>query len=340
MRRRRFARAALALALLSAIPPIRVLVQIPSTIRAFDATLSGALGPDSLERVPDDVRAAWRPSPVSARQLLFGLDAPPTRSTAGIEFAAPHGERLRLNIYRPAHDRPSPVVVQIYGGAWRSGGPGDDAALARALAGAGYVVVAIDYRHAPAHQWPAQIDDVRLGIRWVRDHAAEYGGDPSRLAIIGRSAGSQLAMIAPNDPTMPSITAVVGYYGPVDLAEGYRHPPVPDPLGVRAIDEAFLGGSPDDRPAAYAEASPITFAGRPHPPTLIIAAGRDHIVQPHFSRRLHESLGRSGTSVLLVIPWADHAFDAVPFGPSSQIAIYYTQRFLAWAFSRAASVRS
>jgi acetyl esterase/lipase len=170
-------------------------------------------------------------------------------------------------------------------------------------------------------------------MTWIHAHAAEYGADPSHIALIGRSAGSQLAILASVGTAAPGVRAVVGYYGPVDLTDGYLHPPVPDTLGIRKIDEDFLGGTPEQVPNAYRDASPITVADDPHPPTLLIDGGRDHIVEPHFGQELYEHLHRSGTAALLVIPWADHSFDAVPHGPSGQMAIYYTERFLAWAMT-------
>jgi acetyl esterase/lipase len=127
---------------------------------------------------------------------------------------------------------------------------------------------------------------------------------------------------------------VVSYYGPVDLAEGYRLPPRPDPLGVRAITEAFLGGSPDAVPEQYREASPITYAERRQPPTLLIYGVRDHVVEATYGAQLYRRLLAGGTtSVLLEIPWAEHAFDVVSGGLGAQLALYHTERFLAWALN-------
>jgi acetyl esterase/lipase len=239
------------------------------------------------------------------------------------------GVALTVDVYRPERDGIVPTVVQIYGGGWRGGEPGDNSELAHALAASGFGVFAIDYRQAPDWTWPAQLEDVLDAIGWVSAHAAEYGANPARMALLGRSAGAQLAMRASQDATAPAIRSVVTIYGPVDLTEGYRSPPTPDPLDVRTIESQFLGGSPDQKPDAYTDASPITRAGQPHPPVLIITGNRDHIVEPRFGPMLHKKLLESGTSVFLNMPWADHAFDFVPFGPSSQIAMYYTQRFLA-----------
>jgi acetyl esterase/lipase len=267
--------------------------------------------------------------------LFRGVDAGHARVSRGIFFAAPEGVRLMLDIYRPATAGRYPSVVQVYGGAWQRGAPGDDAAFATYLAAHGFVVFAIDYRHAPRWQWPAQIEDVRTALGWIRAHGGEYDADVSRLALLGRSAGAHLAMLAGYEPGAPPVAAVVSYYGPVDLADGYRNPPRPDPLDVRSVEEALLGGTPDQVPDRYREASPIAYVSRRQPPSLLIYGRRDHIVLPRFGAMLDDRLRATGTtSVFMEIPWAEHAFDAVAFGPSGQLSLYYTERFLAWALTR------
>lgn len=329
--RRAIARAALALSLIAAAFPAYVLVQIPGTLREIDAEWQRAFGTPAAATTPVDALSTLRPDRLTWREMFTGLDVPAVRVTRDVLVRAAGGVRLTVDIYRPDHERIVPTVVQVYGGGWRGGEPRDNAEIAQALAAAGFAVFAIDYRHAPDWTWPTQLEDVLDALRWVTAHAAEYGSDPARLALIGRSAGAQLAMRASQDGAAPPIRAVVSIYGPADLAEGYRVPPSPDPLDIRVIDEQFLGGTPDQRPAEYADASPLTRAAQPHPPVLIIVGGRDHIVEPRFGRMLHEQLLEGGVSVMLHMPWADHGFDFVPFGPSSQIALYYTQRFLAEA---------
>ena len=173
--------------------------------------------------------------------------------------------------------------------------------------------------------------DVRAALTWIGAHGAEYDADARRLGLVGRSSGAQLAMVAAYGPGTPAVRAVVSYYGPVDLIEGYRHPPRPDPLHVRDIEEAFLGGTPSDVPAQYREASPIAHAGPRVPPTLLIYGARDHVVEPRFGTMLHRRLAASGTtSVFLEIPWSEHGFDAITGGPGAQLALYHAERFLAW----------
>jgi acetyl esterase/lipase len=122
---------------------------------------------------------------------------------------------------------------------------------------------------------------------------------------------------------------VLSVYGPTDLAEGWRTPPSPDPLPVRPVLEAFLGGTPADIPKRYAAASPVTYVTRRAPPTLLIYGARDHIVESRFGRELDTRLKAVGaTSIYLEVPWAEHAFDLVP-GLSARLVQPYIERFLA-----------
>ncbi len=277
-----------------------------------------------------------RTVPVSVVDLFRGIDIPDARITRGLVFAAPDGHPLTVDVYRPQTPGRFPVVVQLYGGSWRSGEPGDHSDFAEWLAGAGYVVFAIDYRHAPQYRWPLQLDDIDSALAWINAHANEYEADTNRIVLLGRSAGAHLAMMAAYEKPRPGIRGVISLYGPIDLAEAYRNPPRPDPLHIRPIEEGFIGGPPNKFPQAYADASPMSYAtadrGRSLPPTLLIYGGRDNVVEPKYARLFAERLNESGTSAgYLEIPWAEHAFDEVFSGVSSQLSLYYTERFLAWA---------
>jgi acetyl esterase/lipase len=266
-----------------------------------------------------------REAPFSFSRLVRGLEPGDANVHRGVTVNA--ASSLTMDVYQPASGDRHPILVQIYGGAWQRGAPGDDAPFARYFAAHGYAVFAIDYRHAPEAKWPAQIDDVRAAITWVRAHAADYHADAGRIAIIGRSAGAQLAMLA--GFTDPAIKGVISYYGPVNLTRGWREPPSPDPIGSRPVLEAYLGGTPDQVPADYKDASPIEHISATVPPTLLIYGSRDHIVQAMYGRDLYAHLIAAGAkSELVEIPWADHAFDAIAGGLSGQLSLWHTERFL------------
>jgi acetyl esterase/lipase len=329
-------------------------VRLPDTIRRAEEEMHAGFGTGSKAIRATRGTTFDRSSPLHFGDLLRGIPLDSVRITTGIEFARPGKVPLSLNVYRPLggaagpdtdHDTSSvahsdasssthPIVVQIYGGAWQRGAPANNEKFSRWLAARGYTVFAIDYRHAPDWRWPAQLEDVLTALTWIRDNARKYEGDTSHVFLLGRSAGAQLAQLAAFLPGPLRIQGVVNLYGPVDLLESYRNPPTPDPLDVREVEESFIGGSPNDDLRAYRDASPITYAGRKQPPSLLIYGARDNIVELRYGQRLRDKLRQSGSSVALItIPWADHSFDAVFNGPSSQLSLYYIERFLAKALA-------
>ncbi|MDX2272105.1 MAG: alpha/beta hydrolase [Cyanobacteriota bacterium] len=291
------------------------LVMLPSTIRhAADLLQPMASGS--------------QPS-LSIRYRLTGIPLPAIAPVREEVFARPEGIPLTLRIYRPGDEAIHPGVLVIYGGAWQRGSSADNAQANQFLAGQGYTVIALDYRHAPAYRFPAALQDVKRGWQYVQDHAVDLKVDVQRMAVMGRSAGGHLAMLLAYQTHPSPFRAVVNFYGPVDLARAYAHPPRPDPINTRAVLEAFLGGSPAVMPERYRQASPIHSVGSQKPPTLLIYGRRDHIVPPHYGRLLAQQLSDQGNSAFLVeIPWADHAFDAVFSGLSSQLALETTRYFL------------
>lgn len=326
------ARAAFGLAAAAALMFAYPLARSAITLVAFDRAMEQGLGRDYLDQIPAASKAVLRGHALSPIDFVRGIARVDGLVRRGVEFARPGGVPLTADIYRPQGAGPHPILLQLYGGAWQRGAPDDNASFASWFAARGYVVVAIDYRHAPGATWPAQIQDVRTALGWVLAHSGEYEADPSRIALIGRSAGAQLALVAAYESGMPLVRGVVSYYGPTDLIEGWRQPPRPDPLDIRSILETYLRGTPDEAGDRYRAASPVAHVTSRVPPSLLVYGARDHIVSPRFGRELDERLREAGArSVLLEIPWAEHAFDVVPNGVSGQIALYYTERFLAWA---------
>jgi acetyl esterase/lipase len=310
-------------------------VRFPATARNFDREMNRALGGDPLRNLPAGARSAFRAHPLIVGELFTGIPLGEATVTRGVHVAAPLGVQLTVDVYRPAAPGVYPIVVQIYGGAWQRGSPASNSEYAHWLASRGYVVFAIDYRHAPAFHFPAQIDDVRTDLAWIRDHAAEYGGDTARVAFLGRSAGGHLAMLAAYTPGPLTPGAVVSLYGGIDLVGGYEHPPRPDPLNIPDVTFKLIGGTPAQFPDLYREGTVLTYATHRQPATLLIYGSRDNLVEAKYGALLRDRLAATGTTVeYLEIPWANHGFDEVLNGPSDQLAMYHTERFLAWALGQ------
>jgi acetyl esterase/lipase len=306
--------------ILSSLP----LIQIPHTVQQANLAL------EQMGVTPSAPRL--RSQPFVLLDVFRGIAKPVTRPVKTIQFAQPNGIPLRLNLYRPSQVGKYPAIVVIHGGGWQNGSPNDNAEFSQYMAAQGYSVVSIDYRLAPQHRFPAQLEDVRTAIAYIREHADELEVNVNRMALMGRSAGAHLAMLAAYEPDAPPIRAVVNYYGPVNLTTGYQDPPNPDPIGSRGLLRDFLGGTPTDLPQLYQQASPWNYVNHAVPPTLLIYGQRDHVVQSKFGRKLYKQLQVTGNqAVFLEIPWAEHAFDAIFQGVSSQVALYYTERFITWA---------
>src|SRR5215831_16569123 len=261
------------------------------------------------------------------------LRSPVHELETDVVYAEVDGVPLRYDHYRPlGTTRPVPAVVFVHGGGWMRGDPSQAAGNALHLARRGIATIAISYRLAPAHRFPAPLDDVRRGLRWVRAHAEQLGIDPARIALLGVSAGAHLAVlahlawdVAPLAPDLPadlrdvseSVRAVIAHYGPYDLAR-------------RRSDmvDALLGGKVDD--AEWTRlASPIAHAAGATAPMLLIHGTADQLVSWRESERMHAALQEAGkSSELLVLEGAPHAFQIQWRGEANQRANAAMDAFL------------
>lgn len=263
-----------------------------------------------------------------------------THVTRDVLFAAPGGYPLRLDIYQPREiEGARPAVIVIHGGVWLQG---DKSAYAfgvhnRWLATQGYVVFDIQYRLAA--RWPAPLADVKCAIRWVKTNAARYGADPARVAVLGRSVGGYLAVMAAYTANLPGFPA--GCFENADIDESVQaviacYPPTDLRLWMAeqgSAIEQLLVGLTNDVPDIYAQATPITHVRPGLPPTLIVHGQRDRTVPFAHAEMLANHLRASGTTtVLLPIPGGRHGIDAFPVGVSAPMILYDMDRFLAWVF--------
>ena len=288
---------------------------------------------------------------LSWSRYLFGIRHAPSMlidEQRDVEFARPDGQALRLDIYRPGSSIKSQAnttsaslfaaIIVIHGGAWRSGTKSDFAQYDRWLAENGRVVFDVDYRLAnPTQHFPAQLLDVESAILWVKNHAAQYGVDPNRIALLGRSAGGQLALLAAyaandsgsRDGQDTHVRAVISFYGPTDLVWDYDHPGRPDVIDTRQVLENYLGGSSTTAAQTYAAASPIEHVNAQSPPTLFLHGGHDQVVRMENVERIIPKLAAAGVPYTYIyLPWGNHGFDYNFNGWSSQIVQAEIRRFL------------
>ncbi|MGH8580124.1 MAG: alpha/beta fold hydrolase [Gammaproteobacteria bacterium] len=242
---------------------------------------------------------------------------------------------LSLDLYRLADSKPLPLVVVIHGGSWHYGDSGQIPAINRYLAQRGYAVAAVNYRKAPENPFPAARDDVIAAIQFLKSHADTLGIDPRRLVLLGRSAGGHLALVVAYGVQDPAIRGVISLYAPTDLVWSWQHPGNPWVVDTHRLLRNFLGGSPEQKPEAYRNASPLQLAHRRVPPTLLVHGGRDEMVWSKQAERLSKRLtDLRCTHLFIPFPWADHGFDANLWGPSGQIYLYAVERFLAATMGR------
>ncbi len=221
---------------------------------------------------------------------------------------------LKLNVIRRPGEGPRPLIVWLTGGAWQQVSKDVHVPEVVYLVEAGFTVATVEYRSSEAAPFPAQIEDVKAAIRYLRAHAARWMIDPEHVGIMGESAGGHLAALAgtassirdfdvgENLDQSSAVQAVVDWYGPSDFlafAEYSTNPASPEAL--------LLGGLVKDRPDLAKKASPITHVSKETPPFLIIHGMIDELVPFSQSESLHDAINAAGGKAdLIAIEDANH----------------------------------
>lgn len=254
--------------------------------------------------------SGWR-----ALRQQFSLAQPPpgVRVQRDVSYAETTNPRQMLDLLLPENastSQPLPIIVFIHGGGWRNG----DKRMAwrrltRFVQTGNYAAASINYRLIDEATWPAQIHDCKAAIRWIRGNAARYNVDPSRIAVMGTSAGGHLVAVLGTTAGNPEIdgslgthrnqsaavTCVIDECGPSDLRYaadmGARFANRPEPQ--------LLGTGPDQKRNAVT-ASPVVYASKGDPPFLIIHGTSDAVVPIWQSEVLHDALTTAGVQSLLI----------------------------------------
>ena len=291
------------------------------------AIFNARFGADRRERTR--YAEGSRSAPLVLPDLLKPLPLPPVRFEERT-FRNREGLQLTLDIYRPGYEHPPlPGVIVVHGGDWQSGGNAEFVALNAYLAGRDYVVAAINYRFAAKWPFPDGRDDVLAAIAYLKVYGAQFGLDPTRLVLVGRSAGAQLALLAAYTANEPAIKGAISLYGPSDMRLEYERPGSGGAIDTRHALESYLGGPPAKADDTYFAASPINFVTPSSPATLLIHGEHDGVVSIDQSAELDAKLQDAGVKHLFIrLPWATHGCDKSFGGPCGQVATYAVERFL------------
>ena len=247
--------------------------------------------------------------------LALGVLAAPAearRVLTDIEYARVDSVSLRLDLYLPTNSPgPTPLVVWIHGGAWMSGSKEDCAAPD--VLGDAYAVASIDYRLTQTAPFPAQLDDCKAAVRWLRAHAGDYGIDASRIGAWGESAGGHLAALLGTSGNVPELEGTVGddlstssrvqavcdFCGPTDLAAMVAQLLEIDPETPMYPFVLLLGGTLDEKAELARLASPVSHVDASDPPFLIVHDDQDDVVPYAQATSFYSALASAGVDASL-----------------------------------------
>jgi acetyl esterase len=259
-------------------------------------------------------------------------EAVPVREADGVQVSA--------DVMVPKGDGPHPVLVYLHGGGWVCGSPATHRKLGHRFAEAGYLTISVDYRLAPEHPFPTPFDDCEFAVRWAAREASRWGGDASRLAIGGDSAGGNLsaavAAALRDDPDAPRIAAALLIYGVFDFArmDGALDSTVaanPELVeaGAKLVEMmvgSYLGSDAREALMADPRVSPIHSAAK-LPPSHVMVGSADGLASQ--ATALVEALDREGVEhEHIVYDGMPHGFSQMEFFPQARQSIDRMVEFL------------
>lgn len=289
----------------------------PQLLRLFDridANGDGAITPEE--------EAAFRNEPRNQKRTA---DPAGTTMVRDLVYATPGGSAQRLDIYLPPNpgNKPLPVSVWIHGGGWQGGSKGNPNRI-RAMLHDGFAVVDINYRLSGEAPFPAQVQDCKAAIRWLRANASTYNLDPDRIGVSGGSAGGHLAAflgttgstreydVGENLEFSSAVQAVCNWFGPSDILR-MDEQAIPGSLfdhnSARSPESKLLGGPIAEEPykSLAQKVNPITYITGDEPPFLNLHGDSDKTVPPGQSELLHAALKKAGVdSTLYIVKGGGH----------------------------------
>ena len=322
-RRARPSRSGLALAAATTAGLGYLIVNATRAASHVESTLRDGLGDDYLDALEDAPSADDLKLSLRDVARPFDLTHPDVEVIRDINYTV-GGRRARLDIYRPRDValEDAPVLVQVHGGGWTIGSKDNQGLLLmNRMARRGWVCVAMNYRLAPKHPFPAQIIDVKRAIAWTRQNIASYGGDPSYLVITGGSAGGHLAALAALAPDEAayqpgfedadtSVAGCVPFYGIYDLAG------LTGEKAALSMRDYFLGPRVFRKDPAihldeFVRASPLTHVSPAAPDFFVLHGENDSLVDVRQARTFVDRLKSESQATVTYaeFPGTQHAFE-------------------------------
>jgi len=242
-----------------------------------------------------------------------------------VTYGVADGVDLKMNLYLPpqAKSEMVPVVLCVHGGAWRTGSKmGLNSPVLASLIERGYAIASIDYRLAPEFRFPAQIEDCKCAVRFLRANAKVLRIDPNRIGALGESAGGHLVALlgltGDNDfngnggweKESSRVQAVVDLFGPSDLVTSNWD--FKDHSEYIWTAKNVFGAKQENDPALK-RASPVNYISKNAPPFFILHGNVDNVVPMNQSLELYEKLKAAGDSATLLIV-TNFGHGGVPLG--------------------------
>jgi len=279
-----------------------------------------------------------------AQALLAGSQTDDSLKPISVTYAQHEGQGIPLDIYRPIGGKGGlvPIFVYVHGGGWGAETLKQRQADYRWFAERGYLVISLEYPLSSdkRHTWNVAEPLLGCAMAWIGANAANYGGDLSRLALWGESAGGNLVLnlsyqanagtLKPScGGTLPHVAATMALYPVVDPARMYR--PVDALLGPfgRMMGDNYTGGSPEQFPDRYRAIASATHINPKAPPTLLIIPEADHLVAPEAAYEFAAKAREAGVETRVIrMPYAEHAFDLRSGGIGNQMVRQVMLQFL------------
>ncbi len=247
--------------------------------------------------------------------IVLGFVVSAFAQTAGVKshrdlvYVEGGHERHKLDLYLPEKAAGLlPLIIWVHGGGWQNGSKDGCPPLRGGYIERGYAVASINYRLSGHAVFPAQIEDCKAAIRWLRAHAKEYGLDAKRFGVWGSSAGGHLVAllgtsgdvkefdVGANLDQSSRVQAVCDYYGPTDFTVFVTTPGYERHATADAPEAKLIGGAVLENKAKAARVNPITYVSKDDPPFLIVHGDRDPTVPINQSQLLFEALKKTGVS--------------------------------------------